>query len=82
VSFTVGYGDIVPKSNNEVLFVVIYLIIGVSLYSYTISNLTSLFGRLSERDNYLQQKENAIREFAMNHNLSDELFLEIRNYLM
>jgi hypothetical protein len=82
VSFTVGYGDIVARTLPEYIFVVFYLIIGVSLYSYTISNLTSLFGRLSERENYLQERENAIREFAINHNLSEDLYLEVRNYLL
>lgn len=82
VSFTVGYGDITPVSYTEHIFVVFYLIIGVSLYSYTISNLTSLFGRLSAKDNYLQEKEIAIKIFSINHNLSDDLYQEIRDYLI
>ncbi len=82
MSFTIGYGELHPKSFIEILFFIFFSIIGVSLYSYTISNLTSLFERLSENDNIIESRENAIREFANNHCLSDDLYNEIRNYLV
>ena len=40
---TVGYGDITPTNETEVLTTIILVFIGVSMYSYIISRLTSIF---------------------------------------
>lgn len=40
---TVGYGDITPTNETEVLATIILVFIGVSSYSYIISRLTSIF---------------------------------------
>ena len=40
---TVGYGDITPTSQLEMITTVILMFIGVSMYSYIMSQLTSIF---------------------------------------
>ena len=39
---TVGYGDITPKTNEEKLFTIGWMMMGVGFYSYTVSTLSSL----------------------------------------
>src|SRR3990167_2567769 len=39
---TVGYGDITPKTNEEKLFTIGWMMVGVGFYSYTVSTLSSL----------------------------------------
>ena len=81
-AFTVGYGDIAIDNNSEMLFVVIFLIVGLAIYSYCLSNLISLFELISKKDNFYREKENSIKEFCRNHNLEIHLYHEIRNYLI
>ena len=43
---TVGYGDISPKSVYEKIAGLIWMIIGVGFYSFTIGNLASIFNSI------------------------------------
>jgi hypothetical protein len=43
---TVGYGDITPKSAIEKVAGLIWMIIGVGFYSFTIGNLASIFNSI------------------------------------
>lgn len=40
---TVGYGDILPQSGYEKMFTVLVLVIGVAMFSYTLSTLANQF---------------------------------------
>jgi len=46
---TVGYGDITPTNEAEVLATIILVFIGVSMYSYIISRLTSIFATVKNQ---------------------------------
>ena len=46
---TVGYGDITPTNETEVLMTIILVFIGVSSYSYIISRLTSIFASVKSK---------------------------------
>ena len=46
---TVGYGDIYAKTSIERLISVLWMIIGVGFYSFTIGTLTSVLGRIDTR---------------------------------
>jgi len=39
---TVGYGDIHPFGVTEKLFTLVWMIVGVAFYSYTVSTLSSI----------------------------------------
>ena len=43
---TVGYGDITPTNEPEVLVTIILVFLGVSMYSYIISRLTKIFSQV------------------------------------
>lgn len=36
---TVGYGDIVPKTNNEKIFVIFATMIGSAFFAYTVNTI-------------------------------------------
>ena len=46
---TVGYGDIHAQTNPERLISVLWMMIGVGFYSFTIGTLTSVLGRIDTR---------------------------------
>ena len=43
---TVGYGDVTPRSAAEKVTGLIWMIIGVGFYSFTIGNLASIFNSI------------------------------------
>ena len=42
---TIGYGDIVPESNSQILFTMFVEIVGVGTYGYLIGKMASFSGR-------------------------------------
>ena len=46
---TVGYGDITPTNETEVMMTIILVFVGVSSYSYIISRLTSIFASVKNK---------------------------------
>lgn len=46
---TVGYGDIVPGTNTERAVCILWMVIGVGFYSFTIGTLTSVLSRIDTR---------------------------------
>lgn len=77
-----GYGDIYATNYNEMIFVILFLLVGIAVYSYALSKMISLFEEISQRENYLREKEHSVKEFCRNHNLSKGLYHQIRNYLL
>lgn len=48
---TVGYGDITPTNNYELMWAVVIIVVGVSLFSFLLGGLSSNFASLfSEKD--------------------------------
>jgi len=45
---TVGFGDISPINNTERFILIIYMFMGVILYSYTIDNLSNILKQLDK----------------------------------
>lgn len=60
---TVGYGDITPTNVIEITICIVLLLIGVTCYSYIISNLSRLVSNVRQ-DSTSVSKENLIYEFA------------------
>ena len=46
---TVGYGDVTPRSVYEKIAGLIWMIIGVGFYAFTIGNLASIFNDIDIR---------------------------------
>lgn len=67
---TVGYGDIVAKNNIERTMCSFVMLIGIFLYSYVISSITSLIGNLDTRKSKLSKKMGLLNELARQFNIS------------
>lgn len=49
--YTVGYGDILPQNEVEIISAVLILFTGVTLYAYMFSKLSTLFSSVNSNDN-------------------------------
>lgn len=77
---TVGYGDIAPTNNNEKLFSILIMIMGVGFYGYLIGNIaTILTKRDPSKEKYLENMEN-LNALTMYRKVPSELEARIRDY--
>jgi len=53
---TVGYGDISATTNSERIISILWMMIGVGFYSFTIGTLTSVLSKIDTRQSQLRAK--------------------------
>jgi hyperpolarization activated cyclic nucleotide-gated potassium channel 1 len=75
---TVGYGDIVPFSNMEILLAVSWMVVGVGFYSYTVGSLSSFLTSIDTRDSVLAMKLAAVTEFSKETGISQDIRNKLR----
>ena len=69
---TVGYGDITPGSQFEVVVAVGWMVVGVGFYSFTVGSLSSFLTSIDTRDSVLSMKMASIQEFSRQTGISQE----------
>ena len=76
---TVGYGDIVPVTNPEKVFVTVitYLVTGV--FGYVITTIGSVIYRLRELENQYQSRIRIINKIINARGLPNELQFKVTN---
>lgn len=57
---TVGYGDIVAVNTFEKVLSIIWMMVGVFFYSFTIGTLTMVLGKIDTSEQQLKQKMDVI----------------------
>jgi CRP-like cAMP-binding protein len=67
---TVGYGDINATNSTEMIMCSFIMLIGIFLYSYVISSITSLIGNLDIRKSKLSKKMGLLNELSRQFNIS------------
>jgi CRP-like cAMP-binding protein len=75
---TVGYGDIVGKTDLERAFSILWMIFGVGFYSFTIGSLTSILTSLDTTNNELTMKLNAVDQMSREARLERSLMSKLR----
>ncbi|CAG9326193.1 unnamed protein product [Blepharisma stoltei] len=78
---TVGYGDISGRTELEQILSMIWMLIGIGFYSFTIGSLSSFLTAIDTKDSILASKLAAIHEFALETGISDECKHRIRQII-
>jgi hypothetical protein len=78
---TVGYGDIHAGTNTERLISVLWMMIGVGFYSFTIGTLTSVLSRIDTRSSQLKAKIEVIEVFCQEAKINPEIKKKIKEAL-
>ena len=69
---TVGYGDIGIITPGEYILSLLWMIFGVNYYQYVIGNINSIITTLDQKAAILNQKIQALNEYALRYNLPSE----------
>ena len=78
---TVGFGDINVGTMTERVFAILWMIVGVALYSYAIGNMTSMLTQLDSQNEDLNQKMSVLKEFKKRTQMPNSMFFKIKRHL-
>jgi hypothetical protein len=77
---TVGYGDITPRTNAEIVYAIVVMIVGVGLYGYVIGNVAHILSNLHpSRVRYVENMER-LNGFLTYRDVPELLQNRIRDY--
>ncbi|EAR93588.2 cation channel family protein (macronuclear) [Tetrahymena thermophila SB210] len=78
---TVGYGDISPKNQNEMVLCVLTILIACCVFGYTLNEVGQIFSNFFQVQNEIKKKIGYIQRFMSKKNIDQKLQYEIREYL-
>ena len=77
---TIGYGDITPANNAQVVYAMVVMIFGVGMYGYVIANISTIIGNLQPaRTRYLANMEK-LGAFMRSREIPPAMQRRIRDY--
>ncbi len=77
---TIGYGDITPETNGQMLFTILVQLIGAGVYGYIIGNLASLLTNVDVARSQHEEKVEQINTFMRYRNFPPELKERVGDY--
>lgn len=78
---TVGYGDITPRNEIEIIICLISLVLGCVVYAYNINSVGMILQDINKEQSDFQHKINIINSFMHKKKISADLQRRIREYL-
>jgi hypothetical protein len=78
---TVGYGDMSGNTENEHIFCMLLMVIGVIVFTYVSGALSSILGSMDDNDAELQAQVTFLNDIQSSYNLTNSLYNEIRKAL-
>ncbi|KRX04859.1 Cyclic nucleotide-binding protein [Pseudocohnilembus persalinus] len=78
---TVGYGDVSPVGNNEILLSIFTMLVACGVFAHCINAIGQMFQFVSQERNINQKNMVAINQFMYKKKISFKLQYQIREYL-
>ncbi|CAD8070386.1 unnamed protein product [Paramecium sonneborni] len=79
-TLTIGYGDIIPVTQYEKIFVIFVTLLSSIIFGYTISSIGSIFAQMSENKNYLRDRMTMIDSFLKKRGLNKDLQVKVKKF--
>jgi len=76
--FSIGYGDIISTNIAEKFYNSLYMIVGSFLFSFTISCLSTIFGKMDEKKMLIKRKLEMLHKFENEFVIPKDLLSKIR----
>jgi hypothetical protein len=77
---TIGYGDITPTENAQIVYTMIVMLIGVGIYGYVIGNITSLLANIDLAKSHYRENMERLGAFMRYRNIPPTLQRRLRDY--
>ena len=66
---TVGYGDFSVSTTTEYILALIWMVVGVNFYSFTIGNVSSIIASMDQKSAILNSKLSTLSDYSAKYNL-------------
>lgn len=77
---TIGYGDIIPHTNEQTLYVIVIEIIGAGMYGFIIANIANLITNIDVAKSQYRDKIEKINIFMKYKNIPADLQKNVNDY--
>lgn len=77
---TIGYGDITPSNNLQILYAMMIEIIGAGMYGFIIANIANLIANIDIAKAQFQEKMEKIGTFMKYRNIPEDMQNRINSY--
>ena len=77
---TVGYGDVSVQTSTEYVLALLWMIIGVNFYSFTIGNVSSIIAAMDAEASVLNSKIQTLNDYTVKYKLPQITHNKIRKY--
>ena len=78
---TIGYGDIVPITKNEIIFAIIALLVCCGMFAYTIGSIGVIVSKYTQDERNYREKCVSINAYLKSKKIPLELRFRTRRYL-
>lgn len=78
--FTIGYGDITPVNNTEILLTLFLILNGSLFYAFMISSITSLLSNRDATTKLYRSETNVIKDFFNSRGVSTDISEQLQGY--
>ena len=79
---TVGYGDITPSNQEERLFGLVLLIVGIIVYSFAVAGISNYIKEIDDKNADYDKKLKILEDIKINNpKLSDDLYEKVSRFL-
>jgi len=79
---TVGYGDILPLTYLEHVFVIIAMMITCCVFAYIMNTIGDILEELNNQRAYLRKQQNMVNHFLKEKKIDNKLQLKIKKHLV
>lgn len=66
---TVGYGDIIPITDNEMIFTIVSMIVACALFAYTVGSISGIISKQSEENAIHRERVIALNSYMKERDL-------------
>jgi len=77
---TVGYGDIAPRNNPQMIYAMVVMLLGVGVYGYVVGNVANLLANLDLSKRHYAENMDRLGAFLRYRNVPLELQRRLRDY--
>lgn len=78
---TIGYGDVTPKSYQEMILCCAWMIAGVGMNSYLLGNILTMINEYDNENTELQNNIDIVKQYQADNGLSAKIFNKIMRHL-
>ncbi|MCB1146198.1 MAG: cyclic nucleotide-binding domain-containing protein, partial [Leptospiraceae bacterium] len=77
---TIGYGDITPQNNIEIIYTIAIMITGAGFYGFFVGNLASILANIDEAKSNFRWKLESVESFMKRNEVPVSLRKRVRSY--